>query len=237
MDFFANPAVHMWFMLVLTGAAVFSFIKEKLSMEVTSIVLVTVLLLYGQFFPIFDEMGENQLNAQSILSGFSNSSLIAVLALLVMGQGMIHTDSLRFLTSLFVFKENKFAWLSIILILVFVMVLSAFMNNTPLVIIAIPVIQTVLHTINTPASRVMMPLSFVAILGGMTTLIGSSTNLLVAGTYKGQTNLEIGFFDFTVGPRPDFFRRGQSDAHGIKHYRIFGFLKKTQVIHKRGLLE
>ncbi|MCK5373818.1 MAG: SLC13 family permease [Alphaproteobacteria bacterium] len=198
MDFFANPAVHMWFMLVLTGAAVFSFIKEKLSMEVTSIVLVTVLLLYGQFFPIFDEMGENQLNAQSILSGFSNSSLIAVLALLVMGQGMIHTDSLRFLTSLFVFKENKFAWLSIILILVFVMVLSAFMNNTPLVIIAIPVIQTVLHTINTPASRVMMPLSFVAILGGMTTLVGSSTNLLVSSTMVELGHDPFEFFDLTV---------------------------------------
>ena len=108
MGFVIDPSIHMWFMLILTGATVFAFIREKLPMEVISIILMTILLLYGQVFPVFDETGNNQLNAQSILSGFSNPSLIAVLALLVMGQGMIHTDSLRFLTNLFIIENNKF---------------------------------------------------------------------------------------------------------------------------------
>jgi len=177
---------------------VYAFIREKFSMEVISVVLMTALLLYGQAFPVFDEVGVNQLNAQSILSGFSNPSLIAVLALLVMGQGMIHTDSLRFLTNLLVIEDNKFAWISVILILIFVMVLSAFMNNTPLVIIAIPVIQPLLHSMKVPDSRIMMPLSFVAILGGMTTLVGSSTNLLVSSTMEELGQAPFSFFDMTI---------------------------------------
>tara|TARA_R110001592_G_scaffold79054_1_gene236680 strand:- start:11600 stop:13468 length:1869 start_codon:yes stop_codon:yes gene_type:complete len=188
----------MWFMLFLTAGAVFAFVREKAPLEVTSVILMTVLLLYGQIFSITDDAGQNLLDPDTILSGFANPSLIAVLALLVMGQGLIHTDSLRFLTNLLVFKSQRLAWISVILILVFVMVLSAFMNNTPLVIIAIPIIQSLLNASQTPASRIMMPLSFVAILGGMTTLVGSSTNLLVSSTMVELGYAPLGFFDFFI---------------------------------------
>ncbi len=189
---------HMWFMLLLTGVAVFAFVREKIALEVISVTIMTVLLLYGQIFSIVDENQNNLLDPQIILSGFSNPSLIAVLALLVMGQALIHTDSLRFLTNFFVFENKKYAWLSVLAIMVFVMVLSAFMNNTPLVIIAIPIMQAVMNSISTPASRVMMPLSFVAILGGMTTLVGSSTNLLVSSTMVETGYAPLGFFDFFI---------------------------------------
>ncbi len=193
-----SPDFHMFFMLFLTGAAIVAFIREKLPLEVTSVALMTALLLYGQFFPVYDSEQKNLLNPEAILSGFSNPSLIAVLALLVMGQAMIHTDSLRFLTNLFVFKNKKLAWLSVLAILVFVMVLSAFMNNTPLVIIAIPILQAVLQSVGAPVGRMMMPLSFVAILGGMTTLVGSSTNLLVSSTMVELGHDPLGFFDFVI---------------------------------------
>jgi len=185
-------------MLLLTAGAVYAFVREKAPLEVTSVILMTILLLYGQIFSITDDEGKNLLDPEVVLSGFANPSLIAVLALLVMGQGLIHTDSLRFVTNLLVFKRPAFVWISVILILVFVMVLSAFMNNTPLVIIAIPIIQSLLHTAHTPASRIMMPLSFVAILGGMTTLVGSSTNLLVSSTMVELGYEPLGFFDFFI---------------------------------------
>lgn len=196
MTFISDPSIHMWFVLLLASGAIFAFVREKFPLEVTSVVLMTVLLLYGQVFPITNGQGDNLLSTASILAGFSNPSLIAVLALLVMGQGMIHTDSLRFVTNLFVFQSAKMAWISVLLILVFVMVLSAFMNNTPLVIIAIPIMQALLHSIGSPASKIMMPLSFVAILGGMTTLVGSSTNLLVSSTMVESGYEALGFFDF-----------------------------------------
>lgn len=188
----------MWFILFLTGAAIYSFVREKFPLEVTSVALMTALLLYGHFFPAYGEDNKNLLDPHSILSGFSNPSLIAVLALLVMGQGMIHTDSLRFITNLFVFKKKKMAWFSVLLILIFVLTLSAFMNNTPLVIIAIPIMQALLYSVGSPASRIMMPLSFVAILGGMTTLVGSSTNLLVSSTMVESGYEPLGFFDFFI---------------------------------------
>ncbi len=198
MDLVVDSSFHMWFMLFLTGGAIYFFVREQLPLEVTSIILMTVLLLYGQVFSIVDGDNNNLLNPEIILSGFSNPSLIAVLALLVMGQAMIHTDSLRFLTNLLVFDDKRLGGISILFILIFVMTLSAFMNNTPLVIIAIPIMQAVLASMGSPASRMMMPLSFAAILGGMVTLVGSSTNLLVSSSMVENGHAPLGFFDFAV---------------------------------------
>lgn len=198
MDFALNPSFHMWFVLALTGVVIVLFVREKLPLEVTSILMLTALLLFGQIFPLPDASGRNQLDAMALLSGFANPSLIAVLALLVMGQAMIHTDSLRALTNLFVTTTQKMAWLSIISIMVFVMVSSAFLNNTPLVIIAIPLVQSLAKAVGMSDSRVMIPLSYVAILGGMMTLIGSSTNLLVSSTMSELGYEPLGFFDFLV---------------------------------------
>ncbi len=198
MYFVVDPTVHMWFALVATIVAVFAFIRERIPIEVTSIALLTALLLFGQFFPLFDEDGVNYLQASSFLEGFANPSLIAVLALLVMGQGMIQTDALRAMTNLFLFVGPKLVWVSIVGVMVFVCSFSAFMNNTPLVVIAIPLMQALAHSAGLSESRVMIPLSYVAILGGMTTLIGSSTNLLVASTMVDLGYEPLGFFSFVV---------------------------------------
>ncbi|MCB9991367.1 MAG: SLC13 family permease [Rhodospirillales bacterium] len=195
---FDSTAFHMWFVLFLTGWAAYSFVREKLPIEVTSVALLTVLLLFGQFFPVLDANGRNQLDAMSLLSGFANPALVAVLALLVMGQAVIQTDALRPITRMFVTYGSKWAWVSIISILLFIAAMSAFMNNTPLVILAIPILQALAASAKMPESRVMMPLSFAAILGGMTTLVGSSTNMLVSTTMVELGHKPLGFFDFFV---------------------------------------
>ncbi|MCB9989221.1 MAG: SLC13 family permease [Rhodospirillales bacterium] len=190
--------MHMWFVLILTGLAIISFAREKFPLEVTSVALLTALLVFGQFFPVYDANGRNQMDALSLLSGFANPSLVAVLALLVIGQGIIQTDALRPVTQMFVTSNQKMAWASIFGILIFVLVVSAFMNNTPLVIIAIPIMQALAHSAQLSDSRIMMPLSFAAILGGMTTLVGSSTNLLVSSTMVELGYEPLSFFAFTV---------------------------------------
>ncbi len=188
----------MWFVLILMGWAAYSFVREKLPIEVTSVALLTVLLLFGQFFPVLDANGRNQLDAMSLLSGFANPALVAVLALLVMGQAVIQTDALRPVTKLFMTSNKKLAWVSIISILVLIMALSAFMNNTPLVILAIPILQALAMSAQLSESRIMMPLSFAAILGGMTTLVGSSTNMLVSSTMVEVGYNPLGFFEFFI---------------------------------------
>lgn len=198
MNIIIDSSLHMAFVLALTAISVVLFVREKWPLEVTSIAILTILIAFGQFFPLPDANGFNQIDAAALLSGFSNSSLIAVLALLVMGQGVIVTDALRIFTNLFSARSKFWAWVSIISVLVFVLGVSAFMNNTPLVIIAIPLLQVLAHTAGLPESRMMMPLSYAAILGGMTTLIGSSTNLLVSSTMTELGYDPLGFFDFIV---------------------------------------
>jgi len=188
----------MWLGLFVTFCAVFLFMREKVSIEITSLAVLTTLLIFGQFFPLPDAAGKNQIAPVSLLAGFANPSLIAVLALLVMGQGMIQTDSLRFLTSAFAGSGHKGGWISIIALMVFVCVMSAFMNNTPLVVIAIPLIQVLAHSVGFSESRILIPLSYVAILGGMTTLIGSSTNLLVSSAMTDLGYAPLSFFQFVI---------------------------------------
>ncbi len=195
---FESTAFHMWFVLILMSWAAVSFVREKLPIEVTSVSLLTMLLLFGQFFPVLDANGRNLLDAMSLLSGFANPALIAVLALLVMGQAIIQTDALRAVTKIFMTSDRRWAWVSIISILVLIMVLSAFMNNTPLVILAIPILQALAASAQLSESRIMIPLSFAAILGGMTTLVGSSTNMLVSTTMIELGHNPLGFFDFFV---------------------------------------
>lgn len=193
-----DPAFHMWFVLGLMLWAIYSFIREKWSIEVTSVALLTALLIFGQFFPLQDVNGHNQMDAMRLLAGFANPSLVAVLALLVMGQAMIHTDALRAVTSVFRSSNPHFAWFSILGLLIFVAVASAFLNNTPLVIIVIPIIQVLAASAGLSESRLMIPLSYVAILGGMTTLIGSSTNLLVSSSMVELGYEPLEFFDFVI---------------------------------------
>jgi di/tricarboxylate transporter len=84
------------------------------------------------------------------------------------------------------------------LVLLIAAVISAFMNNTPVVVMFLPVLGSVAGRLRMSVSKVLMPLSFVAILGGNTTLIGSSTNLLVADVAVGAGLPRLGFFDITV---------------------------------------
>lgn len=198
MTFIVDTDLHMWFALILTLVSVIMFVREKVPLEVTSVLILTSLLIFGQFFPLSDATGSNMLNAEQLLSGYANPSLIAVLALLVMGQAIIHTDALRLVTGVFEVKKKGLAFLAVISILCFVLVVSAFMNNTPLVIIAIPLLQILAHNIGLSQSKIMIPLSYVAILGGMTTLIGSSTNLLVSSAMTELGYEALGFFDFVI---------------------------------------
>ena len=189
---------HMWFGIILTLLAVYSFAKEKISLEMTALSIIAILLIYGQIFPLVNAVGENQLDPTSLLAGFANPSLMAVLALLIMGQGMLQTEALRPVTRLFVVKNKAWGKIAAVLLIFFVMAASAFMNNTPLVILAIPLLQSLCSNVDMSQSRVMIPLSFGAILGGMTTLIGSSTNLLVSSAMQDLGYKPLGFFDFTT---------------------------------------
>ena len=176
--------------------AIFSMVFyaiDKFSMVFKSIVILTFLLIFFSIFPFIGKDGENLLNPQNILNGFSNTSLITVISLLILGQGVVNTRVLDGFISNFLQYFPNNSQIVIIVSLIFVLILSAFINNTPVVIIFIPILQSVVKKSNQSIGKYLMPLSYAAILGGMITIIGSSTNLLVSDSLKRYSNIEISF--------------------------------------------
>ncbi|MEQ9226874.1 MAG: SLC13 family permease [Parvibaculum sp.] len=191
-------AWQMWVTYGLILAAVVLFSMERISLEISALVLLVVLLVFFYLFPVAGPDGTNLLGSGTLLAGFANPALIAVLALLVVGQGMFQTGALdgaaRYVADLGSTRPRLTIFCTFLLILV----VSAFLNNTPVVVMFIPVLATLAGRFGQRAPRVMMSLSFVSILGGMTTLIGSSTNLLAAGVVMTSHLPPIGIFDFVV---------------------------------------
>jgi di/tricarboxylate transporter len=184
-------------LLIVVSSMIFYAI-DKFSMVFKSIVILTFLLIFFSIFPFKDDDGQNLLSPQNILSGFSNTSLITVISLLILGQGVVQTRVLNgFISNFLGFFSNN-TKLIIFITLLFVLLLSAFINNTPVVIIFIPIIQAIVKNLNYSVGRFLMPLSFAAILGGMITIVGSSTNLLVSNSLYNYAKIEIDFFEFAL---------------------------------------
>lgn len=193
-----EPPLQMWLTFGVIASGVFFYIMDKFPMELVSLGIICALMVLFQFMPVMDANGSILLNTRALLAGFADPALIAILALLVVGHGMVETGALDSPVKVLVRLGSNYPRAVLILSLVTVMVISAFLNNTPVVVIFIPIMITLVENLGKSPSLYLMPLSFVAILGGMTTLIGSSTNLLVAGEFQAQEGITLGFFDFAV---------------------------------------
>lgn len=191
-----NYLVYLSIIFVI--ASVVFYAIDKWSIIYKSVLILSFLLIFFSIFPFLDSDNNNLLGPKAILSGFSNLTLITVCSLLILGQGIVNTKALDpFINKIINIFEGK-PQIIFIISLFLIVFLSAFMNNTPVVIIFIPVMQVIAQKLNHSVSRYLMPLSYAAILGGSTTLIGSSTNLLVANSLNSIENINIGFFDFII---------------------------------------
>jgi di/tricarboxylate transporter len=189
---------QMWAVFALVLVTVAAFVLERVPLEVTATVLLAALLLLFQVAPLPGPDGANRLDAARLLQGFANPGLITVVALLVVGQALIRTGALEEVTSAIHRASGGRPAMALAFSLVPVAVLSGVLNNTPVVVIFIPIMSALAERLRVSSSRLLIPLSFASILGGMTTLIGSSTNLLVAGVVRELGLPQIGFFDFVV---------------------------------------
>lgn len=186
--------LQMWVTFALGAAVIVLYMTEWLSLELSSLLLLSALLIFFAAFPV-EQDGETVLAASDLVRGFANPALLTVLALLVVGEAMIRTGALDTVADLAAHPRLA-GGAGVVLVLLGVAMLSAFLNNTPVVVIFIPIMQSIARSMNWAPSRLMMPLSFAAILGGMTTLIGSSTNLLVSSALIELGRPGLGFFEF-----------------------------------------
>lgn len=136
------------------------------------------------------------LTAQEALAGFSNPGLITVATMFVVAAGMEASGAVDLLVNR-VLGQPKNLRTALARIFAPMVLLSGFLNNTPVVATMIPAIHAWSRKIGIPASQLMIPLSYSAILGGTLTLIGTSTNLVVNGQYQTLTG-EPGFSLFSI---------------------------------------
>ena len=190
--------VQMAAVFALIVASLVLYASEKLPLEVTSLGVLCALMVLFQVLPVAGAQGANRLDAVRLLSGFANPALIAVLALLVIGDALERTGALDKGAALVLAAGRGSAQATVTMALSAVLVVSAVLNNIPVVVIFIPIMQAISLSIGRRPSRLLIPLSFAAMLGGMTTLIGSSTNLLVSSALVQLGERPFGFFDFTV---------------------------------------
>jgi di/tricarboxylate transporter len=187
----------MWLTLALTAGTIVAYAVDRFAVELVALSVLCALLLLFELAPLATGAPPT-LAPEAILAGFANPALVTVIALLVIGQGMINTGVLDGIAGLLVRLGRDSFHRSLAFSLASVGALSGFLNNTPVVVILLPVLRNLAAGYRRPPSAVMMPLSFTAILGGMATLIGSSSNLLVAGAWAGAGMTPIGFFDITL---------------------------------------
>ena len=149
---------------MLTGIALVLFTRDKIPLETTSLVVLVLLVAGFQIFPyLIDGIIFSPIE---FFSGFGNEALITICALMIIGQAIERTGALQPLASLL-----SSAWLSkpllaSLLTLIAAGILSAFMNNTPIVVLLMPILVGVSLRAKFPVSKVMMPMGLATIIGG-----------------------------------------------------------------------
>ena len=161
------------------------FVKEWLPNDLVALGGLALLLLLG----ILDEKDLGEI--------FSNSAPMTIGAMFILGESLTRTGVIDWIAQRFEKWAGKSLPRAILILALIVIPLSAFMNNTPVVIVFLPVLLAFARSTGLKASKLLIPLSFLSILGGTITIIGTSTNLLVSGLSMKQGQPAFGIFEIS----------------------------------------
>ncbi|HXI87714.1 MAG TPA: SLC13 family permease, partial [Parvularculaceae bacterium] len=197
MDIFASAPWQMWVTLAIIVVTIILYASDRFSIELIASGSLAALLLLFYAAPLLDDAGKPLLTTTALLAGFASPGLIAIMCLLIIGQGVFQSGAMELPTKYLMQAYEKRAILVTIGVYILIFAVSAFLNDTPVVVMFIPLVASIAASGNIPASRMMIPLSFIALMGGMTTVIGSSTNILAVSSFAAITGERLGMFELT----------------------------------------
>jgi di/tricarboxylate transporter len=188
------PDQHALAVLALTGIALFLFTREKLPLETSSLLVLVLLTVGFELFPY--QYGTQTLHAIEFFTGFGHEALVAVCGLMIVGQGLVRTGALEPVGRTLARAWSHSPQLTLLITLVVAGLLSAFLNNTPVVVLLLPILISVSVRTGSRASSILMPMGLATLVGGMATTIGTSTNLLVVSVAAELGVRRFDMFDF-----------------------------------------
>lgn len=189
------PSYHAMAAMVVTIWMFVEFVRGRMSIEIVSLLTIAVIAVGLYFFPI---EGTRPIDGLALaFGGFGHYALITICALMIMGRGLVVTGALepaaRVLGTIFRFNLQ----LGLLVSLLIAFTLSMFVNNTPVLVLMIPIFAALAQRGAMATSKTLMPLNAASLIGGLATTIGTSTNILVVSIAVDLGMREIGVFDFT----------------------------------------
>lgn len=174
----------IWVSLILIGA-LFLLVTEKIAVDKTAVGILISLALTGILTP-----------SESV-AGFANPAVITVGAMFLLSYGLIRTGAVGFVTQIVLHFSKGKKNIAFILILISVALASAFINNTPVVVLFIPIVMGLSCDCDFSPSKMLIPLSYISILAGTCTLIGTSTNIIVSDLAAGLGFEPLSMFELS----------------------------------------
>ena len=169
-----------------------SFIWEKTSSDVTAILALAIVLLAAALFP------DAQLpKVSDLIQVFSNPAPLTIGAMFIISSALNKSGTIDQISN-FLNRFKNLGYTRVIVILVFTVgFVSAFVNNTPVVVMLLPVMLSLSKSMSMSASKLLIPLSYASIFGGTCTLLGTSTNILASGMIEKDGFAPLGMFEIT----------------------------------------
>jgi len=189
------PPPHAIGAILLTVLMFYAFVNGRVRVEIISLLTISAIALGLYFYPLPGQSPTDGLKLA--FEGFGHYALITICALMIMGRGLVTTGALepaaRALTK--VWRINR--QLGLLLTLLLAMGMSMMVNDTPVVVLLLPILVAMASRGGMPASKTLIPVNSAVLIGGMATTIGTSTNLLVVGIATDMGMTPMGVFDFT----------------------------------------
>lgn len=178
--------MDLWIVSSILVVTLYLLITEKISVDLTAIGIMVLLVVF------------NLLTPKEAISGFANPAVITIAAMFVVSKGLMRTGGIEFLSRKVITIAKGSVSLALAVILVTVAVASAFINNTPVVILFIPVVMAMCCELGLSPSKFLIPVSYASILAGTCTLIGTSTNIIISDLSASYGYGELSMFEISI---------------------------------------